>query len=153
MLKSKADVEKKISALLLPFLLKMFKMLKMLKSKADVGKENLPFLLTSPPQHALSPCPHLSPASALSKKTQKRTRDILEHVWNGRWHLCFQLSSHICHVLIFSQYTPWGPPSKSEKTLYTGIYLPTFREGTHFTIKLVTAVTSRNEYFPVTRQN
>ena len=29
------------------------------------------------------------------------------------------------------------PPSKSDKTLYTGIYLPTFREGTHFIIKLV----------------
>ena len=29
------------------------------------------------------------------------------------------------------------PPSKSDKTLYTGIYLPTLREGTHFIIKLV----------------
>ena len=28
------------------------------------------------------------------------------------------------------------PPSKSDKTLYTGIYLPTFWEGTHFIIKL-----------------
>ena len=28
-------------------------------------------------------------------------------------------------------------PSKSDKTLYTGIYLQTFREGTHFIIKLV----------------
>ena len=37
----------------------------------------------------------------------------------------------------FSYYTPWGPPpSKSDKTLYTGIYLPTFREGTNFIIKL-----------------
>ena len=32
----------------------------------------------------------------------------------------------------------WGPPpSKSDKTLYTGIYLPTFREGTNFIIKLL----------------
>ena len=29
------------------------------------------------------------------------------------------------------------PPSKSDKTLYTGIYLPTFREGTNFIIKLL----------------
>ena len=41
----------------------------------------------------------------------------------------------------FSYYTPWGPPPspppKSDKTLYTGIYLPTFREGTNFIIKLL----------------
>ena len=41
-----------------------------------------------------------------------------------------------------SYYTPWGPPPsppppKSDKTLYTGIYLPTFREGTNFIIKLL----------------
>ena len=29
------------------------------------------------------------------------------------------------------------PPSKSDKTLYTGIYLSTFREGTNFIIKLL----------------
>ena len=29
------------------------------------------------------------------------------------------------------------PPKKSDKTLYTGIYLPTFREGTNFIIKLL----------------
>ena len=29
------------------------------------------------------------------------------------------------------------PPPKSDKTLYTGIYLPTFREGTNFIIKLL----------------
>ena len=29
------------------------------------------------------------------------------------------------------------PPQKSDKTLYTGIYLPTFREGTNFIIKLL----------------
>ena len=29
------------------------------------------------------------------------------------------------------------PHSKSDKTLYTGIYLPTFREGTNFIIKLL----------------
>ena len=39
----------------------------------------------------------------------------------------------------FSYYTLWGPPSpsKSDKTLYTGIYLPTFREDTNFIIKLL----------------
>ena len=37
-----------------------------------------------------------------------------------------------------SYYTPWGPPPpKSEKTLYNGIYLPTFRVGTNFIIKLL----------------
>ena len=30
-----------------------------------------------------------------------------------------------------------SPPSKSDKTLYTGIYLPTFREDTNFIIKLL----------------
>ena len=38
--------------------------------------------------------------------------------------------------LVYTLGTP-PPPSKSDKTLYTGIYLPTFREGTHFIIKLV----------------
>ena len=32
------------------------------------------------------------------------------------------------------------PPQKSDKTLYTGIYLPTFREGTNFIIKTVSFV-------------
>ena len=56
----------------------------------------------------------------------------------------------------FSYYTPWGPPpsppSKSDKTLYTGIYLPTFREGTHFIIKVVVlclgALTGLRESLP-----
>ena len=38
---------------------------------------------------------------------------------------------------IFLLYTLGTPPSKSDKTLYIGIYLPTFREGTNFIIKLL----------------
>ena len=41
--------------------------------------------------------------------------------------------------LVYTLGTP-PPPSKSDKTLYTGIYLPTFREGTHFIIKTVSFV-------------
>ena len=40
------------------------------------------------------------------------------------------------HNLGFSYYTPWGPPPlPPPQNLYTGIYLPTFREGTNFIIK------------------
>ena len=39
--------------------------------------------------------------------------------------------------LLYTLGTPPSPPPKSDKTLYTGIYLPTFREGTNFIIKLL----------------
>ena len=38
---------------------------------------------------------------------------------------------------IFLVYTLGTPPQNLDKTLYTGIYLPTFREGAHFIIKLL----------------
>ena len=52
------------------------------------------------------------------------------------------LGQSLNSALQISYYTPWGPPPsppppKSDKTLYTGIYLPTFREGTNFIIKLL----------------
>ena len=43
----------------------------------------------------------------------------------------------IINIGIFLLYTLGAPPPKSDKTLYTGIYLPTFREGTNFIIKLL----------------
>ena len=53
--------------------------------------------------------------------------------------------------LVYTLGTP-PPPSKSDKTLYTDIYLPTFREDTHFIIKLVVlclgALTGLRESLP-----
>ena len=48
--------------------------------------------------------------------------------------------------LVYTLGTP-PPPSKSDKTLYTDIYLSTFREGTHFIIKRVSFV-SGGPYWP-----
>ncbi len=59
------------------------------------------------------------------------------HIFPKYWQYISNANIHITKWG-FSLYTPWGPPpSKSDKTLYTDIYLSTFREGTHFIIKVV----------------
>ena len=59
-------------------------------------------------------------------------------------------------VLFYPLGTPPPPPSKSDKTLYTDIYLPTIREGTHFIIKVVVlclgALTGPREFCQILRR-
>ena len=57
------------------------------------------------------------------------------------WYLSANLSGGYLFVLYGGPYGPKGePPPGIYNGIYTGIYLPTFQEGTHFIIKTVSFV-------------